>query len=72
MPHQPRIVVYPPDQTGGRRVRADGEILGMAYTTRDLEEFLRRAGLEPGSYDITDATLIEWRGGGPEEWGMPR
>ncbi|MFF4403854.1 hypothetical protein [Streptomyces sp. NPDC001404] len=66
-----RIVVYPPDDSGGRRVRADGEILGMAYTAQDVAEFLRRAGLEAGSYDLEDPTLIEWRGGGPDEWGLP-
>ncbi|MFJ9344801.1 hypothetical protein ACIRP0_36805 [Streptomyces sp. NPDC101733] len=42
---QPRVVVYPPDQQGGRRVRADGETLGRAFGPGDLLEFLRRAGL---------------------------
>ncbi len=68
---QPRIVVYPPDRSGGRRVRVDGEILGMAYTLRDLEEFLRRAGLDEGTYDLNDQRLIDWRGGGPDEWSLP-
>ncbi|MFI9200148.1 hypothetical protein [Streptomyces sp. NPDC053048] len=68
MADQPRIVIYPPDASGGRRVRADGEILGTAYTSRDVEEFLRRSGLEPGSYDIADPALFEWRGGGPDDW----
>ncbi|MFE5868829.1 hypothetical protein ACFQ6V_09265 [Streptomyces roseifaciens] len=71
MAGQPRIVVYPPDAVGGRRVRVDGEILGMAYGPRDVIEFLRRAGLEEGLYAIDDPRLIEWRGGGPDDWAPP-
>jgi hypothetical protein len=62
----PPIVVYPPTPSGGRRVRADGQILGVAYRPADLVEFLRRAGLD--DVDLGDETLIEWRGGGPEVW----
>ncbi|MER6347406.1 hypothetical protein ACWC10_34875 [Streptomyces sp. NPDC001595] len=63
------VVVYPPDEEGGRRVRVDGEILGRAYGLGDITEFLRRAGLE----DVDEAWvrgsgLIEWRGGGPGVW----
>ncbi|WP_434091017.1 hypothetical protein [Streptomyces goshikiensis] len=39
---RPKVVVHPPDAQGGRRVRADGEILGRALNPRDLVEFLRR------------------------------
>lgn len=69
----PRVVVYPPSETGGRRVRVDGEILGTAYSLHDLAVFLERAGLE--GWDEMDVAahaelgLIEWRGGGPEMWG---
>lgn len=63
-----RIVVHPVSPTGGRRVRADGEILGLAYSQADLIEFLRRAGLDPDDVDLTDRELIEWRGGGPDVW----
>ncbi|MDT0567892.1 hypothetical protein RM704_10490 [Streptomyces sp. DSM 3412] len=65
------VIVYPPDEEGGRRVRVDGEVLGRARSLRDIAEFLRRAGLD----DDVDAAyvrasgLIEWRGGGPEAWG---
>lgn len=59
------VIVYPPDEDGGRRVRVDGEILGRAYGLRDIAEFLRRAGIE----DVVEASgLIEWRGGGPDVW----
>lgn len=63
------IVVYPPAATGGRRVRAGGEILGTAYNPGDLVEFLRRAGLDDPN--LTDPGLIEWRGGGPDVWDTP-
>lgn len=62
MSEKPRVVVYPPDETGGRRVRVDGEILGRAYGMADLVEFLRRAGW------VEEAPPIEWRGGGPDTW----
>ncbi|MDX3507450.1 hypothetical protein PV755_00685 [Streptomyces caniscabiei] len=72
MPPAPLIVVYPPDEDGGRRVRAAGEILGRAYNLGDLVEFLRRAGLD--DWDANDAYtsgLIEWRGPGPDTWPAP-
>ncbi|GGO51897.1 hypothetical protein GCM10012287_34980 [Streptomyces daqingensis] len=62
------IVVHPPSPSGGRRVTADGRILGLAHDTRDLAEFLRRAGMDVGSVRLDDPELIEWRGGGPEVW----
>lgn len=60
------VVVYPPSPSGGRRVRAGREILGIAYGPDDLMEFLRRAGIDDP--DLTEPGLIEWRGGGPEAW----
>ncbi|WP_406365235.1 hypothetical protein [Streptomyces sp. NBC_00645] len=63
------IIVYPPDAEGGRRVRMDGEILGLAYSLRDVAEFLRRAGLEDADEVYVErSALIEWRGGGPDVW----
>ncbi|MGW7433275.1 hypothetical protein ACWGIN_27510 [Streptomyces sp. NPDC054861] len=61
---EPRVIVYPPDETGGRRVHVDGKVLGRAINTRDLAEFLRRAGWP----DEDEWPPIEWRGGGPEVW----
>ncbi|MGW6907861.1 hypothetical protein [Streptomyces sp. NPDC054940] len=63
------VVVYPPAEDGGRRVRVDDHFLGMAYGLLDVAEFLRRAGIEdadPGYVRLSG--LIEWRGGGPEVW----
>jgi len=63
------VVVYPPDEDGGRRVRVDGEILGRAYGLRDIAEFLRRAGIEDvDEAYVAESGLIEWRGGGPQVW----
>jgi hypothetical protein len=62
------VVVYPPAQGGGRRVRVDGAILGTAYGEADLLEFLRRAGLDPDAVRLDDPELIEWRGGGFDVW----
>lgn len=63
------IVVHPPSPTGGRRVSARGEILGLAHDVADLLEFLRRAGLDPDTIRLDDSGVIEWRGGGPDVWG---
>lgn len=62
------VIVYPPSPTGGRRVRVDGEILGLAHGLADVVEFLRRAGLELDEYDVVRSEIIEWRGGGPYVW----
>jgi hypothetical protein len=65
----PRIVVYPPTSGGGRRVRVDGSILGIARSPRELREFLRRAGMpDADDADLLDSRLVEWRGPGPEVW----
>ncbi|MEU0950473.1 hypothetical protein ABZ379_48820 [Streptomyces canus] len=69
MSGQRPVVVSPPSMSGGRRVRVDGEILGLAHRPADVAEFLRRAGLE--DVDVETSELIEWRGGGPDVWAWP-
>lgn len=64
-----RVVVQAPSPTGGRRVRVDGEILGLAHNVGDVAEFLRRAGLEIGPAEVTELPWIDWHGVGPERWG---
>jgi hypothetical protein len=68
MPGKRPVVVQPPSPTGGRRVRVDGEILGLARNLDDVAEFLRRAGLDVDALDLESTDLIEWRGGGPTVW----
>ncbi|MFC5143540.1 hypothetical protein [Streptomyces aureoversilis] len=63
-----RIVVHPPSPSGGRRVTVGAEILGTAYGTVDVLEFLRRAGLDMNDVRLDDPSLIEWLGGGPGVW----
>jgi len=63
------IVIYPPAEDGGRRVRVDDRFVGLAYGLLDVVEFLRLAGLD----DVDDvwvqqSALIEWRGGNSEDW----
>lgn len=72
MPGHLPVVVYPPSSTGGRRVRVDGTILGLAYGLGDVVEFLRRAGLDDvDELTVEGSALIEWRGGGPDVWVLP-
>ncbi|MEV5877576.1 hypothetical protein AB0L75_25810 [Streptomyces sp. NPDC052101] len=64
-----RVVVYAPDELGGRRVRVDVEFLGTAHCLHDLLLFLEQAGLHPlDEVEVADHPLIEWHGGGPEVW----
>ncbi|MFG2895274.1 hypothetical protein [Streptomyces sp. NPDC048248] len=69
MTDQPRlrIVVHPPSADGGRRVRVNAAILGVAYGVADLLDFLRRVGLNPEEVPLNDPR-ITWRGGGPATW----
>lgn len=63
------VIVEAPCGSGGRRVRLDDEILGTAYSLRDLTMFLQCAGLVGGSeVDVAESDVIEWYGGGPEVW----
>ncbi|MEU5580916.1 hypothetical protein ABZ791_30030 [Streptomyces huasconensis] len=63
------VVIYPPDGDGGRRVRVDGTILGLAYSVKDVAAFLQEAGLqEYDEMDVVRSSLIEWRGGGADVW----
>ncbi|MFJ6841362.1 hypothetical protein ACIQRE_01685 [Streptomyces griseoluteus] len=65
-----RVVVSPPNEAGGRRVYADGQFLGTAFSLHDLAVFLERAGLE--GWDELDVAqhseLIEWQGGDQDTW----
>ncbi|MFF9238403.1 hypothetical protein ACF1AY_15920 [Streptomyces sp. NPDC014776] len=64
-----RVIVYPPDEDGGRRVRVDGTILGRAFRLRDVVAFLQEAGLQDwDEMDVVRAEWIDWRGGGPDVW----
>ncbi|MFD6432580.1 hypothetical protein [Streptomyces venezuelae] len=63
------VIVSPPSPTGGRRVRVDGEILGLAHGVNDIVEFLRRAGIEEADAHMVETSMfIDWKGGGPEVW----
>jgi len=63
------VTVYPPDESGGRRVRIDGTISGLAYSVQDVAAFMQQAGLQSfDEMDVVRSPLIEWRGGGPDVW----
>lgn len=57
------IIVHPPLGTGGRRVTARGQILGLAHSDADVVEFLRRAGLEDPEALLDDPAWVKWKGG---------
>ncbi|MEU5633515.1 hypothetical protein ACH47C_26845 [Streptomyces rishiriensis] len=64
-----RVIVYPPDEDGGRRVRIDGQISGRAFSAQDVAAFMQVAGhQEFDEMDVVRSELIEWRGGGPDIW----
>lgn len=63
------IVVHPPLGTGGRRVTARGEILGLAHSDEDVLEFLRRAGLPDAEMLLDNPAMVTWRGGRAHHYG---
>jgi len=64
-----RVIVYPPSETGGRRVRVDGAVLGTAYSLQELAFFLQNQGImDQDEQSVRTCDLIEWRGGGPDVW----
>ncbi|WP_206436475.1 hypothetical protein [Streptomyces sp. W1SF4] len=64
---QPLIVVEPPDSRGLRDVRVRGQVVGRAWSPRDLRGLLRRAEV-PDDVDLEAGELVHWRGGGAEVW----
>ncbi|MFB8393627.1 hypothetical protein [Streptomyces yangpuensis] len=69
MEHAP-ILVHRISAAGGRRVviriRGVDTVLGVAYSDRDLVEFLRRIDLpDPEDMVAGDSPAIAWQGGQP-------
>ncbi|GHE68211.1 hypothetical protein GCM10018782_47570 [Streptomyces griseoaurantiacus] len=56
------VIVHPPLGSGGRRVTARGESLGVAFSDEDLVEFLGRAGLPDAEELLDDPAWVKWRG----------
>ncbi|MFE2700984.1 hypothetical protein ACFXI6_12230 [Streptomyces mirabilis] len=66
------VVIYPPAEDGGRRVRIGDHFVGMAYGVLDVAAFMQEAGLQDwDEMDVVRSGLIEWRGGGPDAWSPP-
>ncbi|MDA5141830.1 MULTISPECIES: hypothetical protein [Streptomyces] len=65
-PEHPHIVVHSPALDGSRRVTSGEETLGVASHIDDVAELLRLADLYVT--DVEDSDLVEWQGGGPEDW----
>ncbi|ODA74707.1 hypothetical protein APS67_000896 [Streptomyces sp. AVP053U2] len=59
-------MVHSPALDGSRRVTSGDETLGVASHLDDVSEILRLADLYVTDVEGTD--LIEWQGGGPEDW----
>jgi hypothetical protein len=73
MPGHAPVIVYPPSTHGSRRVAIHGQFVGLAHGRGEVAEFVRRAGLGADGevIDLLDAALVEWRGGGVDDWSMP-
>ena len=69
MATDPTVTVYPPTEDGGRRIRIGDRFVGIAYGLLDVAAFLQEAGLQDwDEMDVARSDLVEWRGGGPEQW----
>ncbi|MFF8991126.1 hypothetical protein ACF09H_14500 [Streptomyces sp. NPDC014983] len=62
----PHIVVHSPALDGSRRVTEGDVTLGLASHLDDVVEILRLADLD--RVEVEEDDLIEWQGGGPEDW----
>jgi hypothetical protein len=63
------VIIYPPAEDGGRRVRIGDHFVGIAYGITDIAAFVQEAGLQGwDEMDVVRSALIEWRGGGPQQW----
>ncbi|MFG2196512.1 hypothetical protein [Streptomyces sp. NPDC048639] len=62
----PVVVDQPLD--GRRRVMIEGEEVGAVVSAAELRGVLSRAGLGDEGTVLDDPGLIEWRGGGPDDW----
>jgi hypothetical protein len=62
----PHIVVHAPALDGSRRVTSGDAVLGVASHLDDVVEILRLADLD--QIEVEESDLIEWQGGGPEDW----
>lgn len=61
-----KLIIYPPDQRGWRRVRYDGVAIGVAHRPADVRAFLATAGMENAEdVDLTAPDFVEWRGAAP-------
>ncbi|MGW7312904.1 hypothetical protein [Streptomyces sp. NPDC054854] len=64
-----KLIVYPPDENGWRRVRYAGAAIGVAHRPSDIRVFLAAAGLQDAEdVDLTDPAFVEWRDAGPGVW----
>ncbi|MBO4253290.1 hypothetical protein [Streptomyces griseorubiginosus] len=69
MPTDQSVIIYPPAEDGGRRVRIGDHFVGIAYGLLDVAVLLQEAGLQDwDKMDVAGSALIEWRGGGPDQW----
>jgi len=64
----PRIVVHTPGLDGSRRVTEGDRVLGIAYHLDDVVEILRQADVDLDAIEVEESDIIEWQGGGPDDW----
>lgn len=64
----PRIVVHTPALDGSRRVTEGDRVLGIAYHLDDVVEILRQADVDLDAIEVEESDIIEWQGGGPDDW----
>ncbi|MEU9209224.1 hypothetical protein AB0D27_15035 [Streptomyces sp. NPDC048415] len=62
------IVVHAPGLDGSRRVTAGDERLGIAFHLADVVKILRRADVDLDEIEVEESDIIQWQGGGPDDW----
>ncbi|MCI4045855.1 MULTISPECIES: hypothetical protein [unclassified Streptomyces] len=64
----PPVIVHTAHEDGGRYVTVRGKQLGLARSVSDVIDFLCAVGIDLDGEEIATPALVEWRGGGPEQW----
>lgn len=66
-PSPPRVVVDEP-LDGRRLVLIDGQDAGVVVSADELRRLLHRAGVLEEDAPLDNPELIEWNGGGSDDW----
>ncbi|MHA6760216.1 hypothetical protein [Streptacidiphilus sp. PAMC 29251] len=66
---EPLVIILGPERGPdgtGRRVQIGRNVIAIAESRSDVDQLMKMAGLT--EWVELDPSIVEWRGGGPDEW----